>query len=276
MQRVRWSFVLGLESHHLGASIPVEQVMAYVGQNAGSCLGFAGIDPMEDGHLKRAEEALAQGAAGFVFSPAAQAFHPSHTRAMALYEFCQDRGRPLICHGVQHLGTGAQLQYAVPYLLDDVAHQFPQLRLVITQVGYPWIDQTLVIIARHEHVYADVTDVVRRPWQLYNTLLLASQQGVMNKLVFGSDFPFCTPEHAIASILSVNQLAHGTHLPTVPREELRLLVERDALKCLGVSALAAAQAQTSSEASKAAAAGAAGAGMAEPAAREAAGEGGRG
>lgn len=234
MQAVDKAFIHSFESEHLGADIPVEQVLEYIGKHPGRYLGFAGIDPMRDGHLRRAEAALELGMVGITISPGAQAFHPSHTRAMAVYEMCQDRGVPILVHGTTHMGTGAQLQYAAPYLLDEVAHQFPELRMVVSQVGYPWIDQTLVMISRHEHLFADLTDVVRRPWQLYNVLLLAFQQDVMGKLLFGSDFPFCTPAQAISTIYSINTLPHGTNLPTVPREQLRQIIERDVLDALGI------------------------------------------
>jgi hypothetical protein len=75
---------------------------------------------------------------------------------------------------------------------------------------------------------------VLRPWQLYNALLLAHQQGVMSQIVFGSGFPFCTPERAIVTLYSINTLIQGTHLPSVPREQLRSIVERDTLAVLGL------------------------------------------
>jgi len=153
---------------------------------------------------------------------------------MTLYERCQQNGMPVFIHPDTHLGPTTRLEFAQPYLFDEVAREFPGLPLVFAQVGHPWADQTLTLIGKHPRVYADLSDLICRPWQLYNVLLLAYQQNVCDHLLLGSDFPFRTAEQAIITIYSVNSLTHGTNLPTVPREQLRLIVERDALTCLGL------------------------------------------
>ena len=56
----------------------------------------------------------------------------------------------------------------------------------------------------------------------------------MDKLLFGSAFPFDTPESAIENMYSVNAHSHGTQLPSVPRSQIRGIIERDALACLGL------------------------------------------
>ena len=69
--------------------------------------------------------------------------------------------------------------------MGQVAQAFPNLPIVIGQLGYPWIDETLVLLGKHRNVYADISGVASRPWQLYNALLSASSLGVMDKLQIG-------------------------------------------------------------------------------------------
>lgn len=230
-----YSIVHGFISDHLGARIDAEQIAGYVNENPGRVLGFAGIDPMADGYLEEFDKAVELGLVGVTISPAAQGFHPAHTRAMALYEKCQQLGMPVFIHPDTHLGPNTMLEFAQPYLFDEVARTFDKLPLVFAQVGHPWVDQTLTLIGKHPNVYADLSDIIERPWQLYNVLLLAYQQNMCHHLLLGSDFPFCTTEQAIMTIYSVNTLTHGTHLPTVPREQLRSIIERDTLACLGLT-----------------------------------------
>jgi len=241
MEPVQHAVILGFESRYLGASIPVDQVARYVARRPGKFLGFAGIDPLGADFLRKVEHAKALGLVGVTISPAAQGFHPSHSRAMALYEKCADLGFPILVHGVTHLSAEAKLEFSQPYLLDEVAREFPRLRLIIAQVGHPWIEQTLVLVGKHRNVFADLSNVVTRPWQLYNLLLSAHQQNVSDRLLFGSDFPFCTPQKAITTIYSVNTLTQGTMLPSVPREQLRQIVERDVLELLGLKKTSAAE-----------------------------------
>ena len=71
-----------------------------------------------------------------------------------------------------------------------------------------------------------------RPWQLYNALLSAQSLGVMDRLFFGSGFPYEQPAKAIENLYSVNTFAHGTQLPSIPRVALRAIAERDPFSIL--------------------------------------------
>ena len=57
---------------------------------------------------------------------------------------------------------------------------------------------------------------------------------MIDKLLFGSDFPYTNAADCIESLYSLNQIAQGTNLPVVPREALRGIVERDTLGLLGL------------------------------------------
>lgn len=233
MEPVQTVLIHGFESRHLGASVSAKQVASHVARHPYKYIGFAGVDPLGD-YRSQIKEAQQLGLAGVTICPAGQACHPAHSRAMKLYQLCVDLKMPVFVHGATHLGGEAKLEFAQPYLFDEVARALPELRLVISQIGYPWIDQGLTLIGKHEHVYAEISNVVTRPWQLYNTLLTAHQLNVTDRLLFGSDYPFCTPEKAITTVYSVNTLTQGTPLPTVPREKLRSIIERDVLACLGL------------------------------------------
>ena len=52
--------------------------------------------------------------------------------------------------------------------------------------------------------------------------------------MFGSGFPLSTPQQAIESLYSVNRSVKGTPLPSVSRSLVKEIVERNALKCLGI------------------------------------------
>jgi hypothetical protein len=44
---------------------------------------------------------------------------------------------------------------------------------------------------------------------------------VIDKLLFGSDFPYTNASDCIEGLYKLNQLVQGTNLPVVPREALR-------------------------------------------------------
>ena len=76
--------------------------------------------------------------------------------------------------------------------------------------------------------------VASRPWQLYQLLLQAHQLEATDRLLFGSDFPRNSADRVIETMYSLNRFSQGSGLPSVPREKVRGIVERDALACLAL------------------------------------------
>ena len=233
-ENVQMSIVHGLRSVHAGVEVSHEQVEAAVAQHADAGVGAAGIDPMLGGLEASIDEAKARNLVAVTVSPAGQAMHPQHSRAMKVYERCQHERLAVFVHGPRLFGDKAVLEFARPELYDVVATEFADLRLVITEIGRPWIEPTLCLISKHPHVYADVAGLVEQPWLLYQAVLAAGQYGAMDKLLLGSGFPLCTARQAIHNLYSINTILQGTNLPTIPRQQLRGIVERDAFACLGI------------------------------------------
>jgi uncharacterized protein len=229
------AFVLGFRSRYLSADIPNRYVSEYVNRFPQKLIGFAGIDPTEGsaaGDVKAARREM--GLRGVTLSPANQDFHPTDSRAMRVYEMAEQLGMPILMHPGSPFAEQAKMEYARPLLLDEVARAFPQLRMVVAQLGHPFIDETICLLGKHPNVFADVSGLLKRPWQAYNALVCTYQYGVIDKLLFGSDFPYTNPTECIEALYNLNQMAHGTNLPIVPRESLRGIVERDALALLGL------------------------------------------
>ncbi|HLL88927.1 MAG TPA: amidohydrolase family protein [Tepidisphaeraceae bacterium] len=230
------SIVLGFKSRYMGAEIPNRYVADYVARFPSKLIGFAGIDPTERSAVEEvriAKEELKL--RGITLSPANQDFHPADSRAMGVYAEAERLGMPVLVHPVGKFTEESKLEFARPYLFDEVARTFPKLRIVVAQLGQPWVDETICLLGKHPHVYADVSGMLSRPWQAYNALVNCYQYGVVDKLLFGSDFPYTSAAECIEALYSLNQIAHGTNLPLVPRESLRGIVERDALSLLGIA-----------------------------------------
>ena len=230
------SIVLGFKSRYLQAEIPNQYVADYVSRAPQKLIGFAGIDPTEKSapqEVVTAREELHL--RGITVSPPNQDFHPSDSRAMRVYAEAERLGMPVLFHPTGQFTEQSKLEYARPYLVDEVARSFPHLRVVIAQLGQPWVDETIVMLGKHANVFADVSGLLSRPWQAYNALVSAYQHGVIDKLLFGSDFPYTSATECIEALYSINQLAQGTNLPLVPREALRGIVERDTLALLGLA-----------------------------------------
>lgn len=232
-QAVDGCFVLagcGLESKEAN-----QQLSEYIEGNS-KAIGFAVVNPLEEKISRKAVKGLLDSSRfrGIVLYCAEDQFHPAHSQVMPLYELCEEMGVPVFFHNCPPYSSSAVLDYARPWLLDETARTFPGLKMIVGRMGLPFLEQTLCLLSKHDNIYADLTINPLKVWQVYNTVLSAYEAGVMDKMLFGSGFPCATPEACIETLLGFNKLFSDVHLPQVPREKLRSIVERDSLSLLGL------------------------------------------
>lgn len=234
------TLVWGFRSRHLQADVPNAFLADYAAHHSDHVIAIAAVDPLEPDVMERLGNIARRAEFGGVtISPAAQGFHPAHTRAMRVYEFCAARSLPVFVESGTDFSPSAVLEFARPHLFDEIVRSFPTLTLVIAALGSPWTGETIALLGKQPRIYADVAGLARRPWEAYQSVLMAHQSGVAGKLLFGSNFPFSTAAEAIERLYRLNEITQGTNLPTVPRQVLRGIVERDALSALGIGRRAA-------------------------------------
>ncbi|MFK7789620.1 MAG: amidohydrolase family protein, partial [Phycisphaeraceae bacterium] len=113
MEPVTGAVLLGFESKLLGGSISHEQVAGYVNRDPDRLFGFAGIDPKSDIEpIKSLEQAIELGLVGVTVNPAAAGFHPTDTRAMSLFEACQQHGMPVLIECGTVMAREARMEFA--------------------------------------------------------------------------------------------------------------------------------------------------------------------
>ncbi len=166
---------------------------------------FASIDPSRGERGLREARILVEeyGIRGFKFHPNLQGFFANDAAAYPLYATIQDLGVPALFHtGQTGIGSGMRgsggirLKYSNPLLIDDVAVDFPDLRIVMAHPAFPWQDEALAVASRHSNVYVDLSGWSPKYFppnlvQYANTLL-------RDKVLFGSDFPLLAPDRWIA------------------------------------------------------------------------------
>jgi len=235
-QCVDRTLVFGSCALDTGEPVTNETVADYAAGSDGKVIGVGAVNPLKDGAAELAEQLLSRDEfRGLTLSPAAHGFHPADSRAERIYEMAADRGAPIfLCQGT-HFPSSGFMEHARPALLDEIAGAYPNLTLVIGAMGHPWIEECIALLGKHPRVFADVAGLIRRPWQAYNALVLAHQFNVMDKVLFGSDFPYYTPAEAIEGLYRLHEMTQGTNLPTAPREALRSVIERNALEALKIA-----------------------------------------
>ena len=95
--------------------------------------------------------------------------------------------------------------------------------------------ECVVTIRKHPHVYADVSAIHYRPFQLYHSLMLVQEYGVWHKLLFGSDYPFTTVDASLEGMRQLNDMLEGTKLPRLNMEKMEQMFQRDTLRLLRIA-----------------------------------------
>ena len=228
---VSHSVVIALTSRHFALDVPNEFVADYVSSHSG-LVGIASVDPNDPSAVARLRYAITDlGLRGVKLAPPYQDFHPHSDAAYAVYRAADELGAVVIFHQGAVSHRRGVLDNAQPVLLDRVARDFPELRIIIAHMGQPWPHEVVPLLRKHPNVFADLSARCARPWQLQSILLAALDYGVQDKLLFGSDFPTFDPAEHVRALLSVNQAGQGR---AVPEDVLDGIAHHRPLSLLGL------------------------------------------
>ncbi len=236
---VQLAGVVGHRADRLGRHVPVEHVAAEVRRLPDARIGFAGVDPTAGQVRAQLDQAVDLGMHGIVLSPADQGIRPTDDRFEQTVELARERGLVLLVRNPALRTPRSRLAFADHALLDEVIAGAAGAIWVLGDLGLVPVETTLLLLAKHEGVFAEISAVVRTPARLRSVIRLANELGVTERLLFASGYPDELPERAIARIYSVNALdgVPAGEEVAVPREVLRRIVEGDALGKLGIDHL---------------------------------------
>lgn len=235
MQAVDRAVVLGFRARHVGVLVPNEYVAEYVGHHPERLIGFCSVDPQDPDAVDQLDDAVQRlKLRGLKMGPIYQNVAPGDSRFRRLMGRAQELGIPVLIHQGTTFCANVSLEIANPIQLQPLALEFPRLRMVVAHMGHPWINETLVLIRKNRNMYADISALYYRPWQFYNALVAAMEYGVLDRLLFGSDYPFTTPASTIEALHKVNAMVEGTNLPRIPEDKIEAMIHRDTLDLLGI------------------------------------------
>jgi uncharacterized protein len=163
-------------------------------------VGFGSVDPHKGASaVAGVHETARLGLRGLKFHPPAQRFSPSDRMAYPIWDVAASHGLPVLIHtgfttvGVgMRGGGGVELRFADPMLVDRVAADFPDLRIVLAHPSWPWQDAALAVARHKENVYLELSGW--SPATFTEALLDAVRGPLAERTLFGSDFPFMSPD----------------------------------------------------------------------------------
>lgn len=230
------TIVVGGKARRSGLWVDDADVARYIAAHPEALIGYLAVDPTQPGwqdELRRGHQEL--GLRGVKLMPMYAGFDPADPAYDDLYSYAERHGLPLLVHTGTTFVSAAPLKYALPVHLDEVAIRHPELRMVLAHLGHPYEGECIAMIRKHRHVYADVSALHYRPFQLWHSLRLAQDYGVWSKLLFGSDHPFTTVNDSIDGLRAIGAVPGIPGLPPLAADEIEKLIHRPSLDLLGLS-----------------------------------------
>ena len=83
-------------------------------------------------------------------------------------------------------------------------------------------------------LFADISALHYRPFQLYHSLMLVQEYGIWDKVLFGTDYPFTNVDATLAGLRGLNEMLAGTALPLLDEDAIERMIYRDTLPLLGL------------------------------------------
>ncbi len=103
-----------------------------------------------------------------------------------VYEACAERGVPIMFHTGTSIFPGARSRLGSALVLDDVAVDFPTLKIILAHGGRPlWTDEAFFLLRRHQNCWLDISGIP--PKSLLQSFPRLEEIG--NRVLFGTDWP---------------------------------------------------------------------------------------
>ncbi len=176
-----------------GWKVPNEMVADLVARRPDRFVGFASVDPNKHQlAIEELEHAVRDlGMRGLKLHPPTQHFYPNDRAHYPLWAKAEELGIPVLVH-TGHNQSGGRMQYGDPTHLDEVALDFPNLRLILAHFGFPWVNQAISVTWIRRNCYLELSGW--SPKYIPETVWKYAKGIFPDRVLFGTDAPVMTAE----------------------------------------------------------------------------------
>ncbi len=179
----------------LGVKISNEACSELVRMYPDRLVGMAGVDPFKGrAALEELEYAIKElGLVGVQFWPFEYNLYPHDRKYYPFYEKCVELNIPVSIESSMHFARNVKMDLCRPLYHDNVAVDFPELKIVMSTPGFPWVGELVGVAWRHPNVYI-ATSVVRAKYlgmanSGYEMLLQFGNSILQDKIIYGTGWP---------------------------------------------------------------------------------------
>jgi predicted TIM-barrel fold metal-dependent hydrolase len=160
-------------------------------------VGFASVDPHNEAAPDLLEHAIRElGLRGLKLAPPMQEFFPDDAKLSGLYRRAQELGIPILFHAGMSWEPGSRLKYGHPLRFEDVAAEFPKLRIVLAHLAWPWVVDAVALALKYPNVSLDTSALYFDNPRDFLTFAMKHQvpltvfeRSLRRQLLFGSNYP---------------------------------------------------------------------------------------
>jgi predicted TIM-barrel fold metal-dependent hydrolase len=191
---IRRALVTGFDEASTGGTTFVSNasVAAIRDRHPDRFIAFAGIDVLRGADAVRELEHWIgeRGFRGLSLRPFMLGFPADDRRCYPLYEKCVELGVPVSIHASANWTTSRPSELGHPRHFDRVACDFPELTLVLSHGGYPWVLEACLLAWKHPRLYLELAAHRPRyftaPGAGWEPLFRFGQTTIQDKVLYGT------------------------------------------------------------------------------------------
>ncbi len=174
-----------------------EEIKALVDLAPDKFIGFAGVDPLHKDAEEDLEYAFEElGLRGLKLHPSRQHFYPSDERLAKIYDICEAYKKPIVFHSGLSWEPNTFSKYSRPAEFEELAALRPGLKICLAHFGWPWVQETAMLMLKYPNVYAD-TGILYfdNAWEFYKKVFTQDipaswiDRSLRHQVMFGSNNP---------------------------------------------------------------------------------------
>ncbi len=177
----------------IGLTAGVNQFIAdYTRQNPRRLISCGGLHPRHTSNvLADVEQILRLGIRMIKIHPPHQLLFPNDylngvKELEIIYRAAEANGIPVMFHTGTSIFAGARNRYGDPIYIDDVAVDFPKLKIILAHGGRPlWMHTSFFLLRRYHNVFLDISGIPPKMLLEYFPRL----DEIAHKTLFGTDWP---------------------------------------------------------------------------------------
>jgi uncharacterized protein len=177
----------------IGFTSSVNQWIAdYVREEPKRLISCGGLHPRQSRNIQSdIDELLRLKIRMIKIHPPHQLLYPNDyqngvTALETIYRAAETHGVPVMFHTGTSIFAGARNRYGDPLFLDDVAVDFPNMKIILAHGGRPlWMQTSFFLLRRHHNVFLDISGIPPQSLLKYFPRI----EEVAHKTLFGTDWP---------------------------------------------------------------------------------------